>query len=53
MEALAGGDGEDSSRAQSALQRGGRLMTVEELNIVVSANDRKFNEAIDDVINRL
>ena len=28
-------------------------MTVEELNIVVSANDRKFNEAIDDVINRL
>lgn len=28
-------------------------MTVEELNIVISANDRKFNEAIDDVIGRL
>lgn len=28
-------------------------MTVEELNIVISANDRKFNEAIGDVIGRL
>lgn len=28
-------------------------MTVEELNIVISANDRKFNEAISDVIGRL
>lgn len=28
-------------------------MTVEELNIVISANDRKFNEAIDEVIGRL
>lgn len=28
-------------------------MTVEELNIVISANDREFNEAIGDVIGRL
>lgn len=28
-------------------------MTVEELNIVISANDRKFNEAISNVIGRL
>lgn len=28
-------------------------MTVEELNIVISANDRKFNEAIGEVIGRL
>mgnify|MGYP004482981141 CR=1 FL=1 len=28
-------------------------MTVEELNIVISANDRKFNEALDEIIGRL
>ncbi len=28
-------------------------MTVEELNIVISANDRKFNEVLDDIIARL
>ena len=28
-------------------------MTVEELNIVISANDRQFNEVLDDIIARL